>query len=105
MDKSFSVSAARFWIAGRRSPGTARRACFVEAIGALVIGIYFSLVALSARSIFKQLGVKLGSDVILYTLLQNTAPAILIIEVLSAIVAASLSTGTGAVLAMSSVCA
>ncbi len=88
-----------------RSPGTARRACFVGAIGTLVIGIPFSLVALSAGSIFKQLGVKPGGDAILYTLLQNTAPAILIIIVLSAIVAASLSTGTGAVLAMSSVCA
>lgn len=88
-----------------RSPGTARRACFVGAIGTLVIGIPFSLVALSAGSIFKQLGVKPGGDAILYTLLQNTAPAILIIIVLSTIVAASLSTGTGAVLAMSCLCA
>lgn len=86
------------------SPQTARRACYAGAIGTLVIGIPFSIVALSAGSIFDQLGTKPDGPV-LYALLQNTAPAILGVIVLSAIVAASLSTGTGAILAMASVSA
>lgn len=86
------------------SPRTAQRACYIGAIGTLVIGIPFSIVALSAGSIFEQLGIKPDGPV-LYALLQNTAPAILIVIVLSAIVAASLSTGTGAILAMASVAA
>lgn len=85
------------------SPETARRACYVGGVGTLVIGIPFSIVALSAGSVFERLGIDPGGDPVLYALLQNTAPAVLIVIVLSAIVAASLSTGTGAILAMASV--
>lgn len=87
------------------SPETACRACYVGAIGTLVIGIPFSIVALSAGSIFEQLGLEPGGEPVLYALLQNVAPAALVVIVLSAIVAASLSTGTGAILAMASVSA
>ncbi|HET7480102.1 MAG TPA: sodium:solute symporter family protein [Rubrobacteraceae bacterium] len=86
------------------SPRTARRACYVGALGTLIIGIPFSIVALSAGSIFKELGVKPDGPV-LFALLQDTAPAVIVVIVLSGVVAASLSTGTGAILAMSSVCA
>ncbi len=87
------------------SPQTARRACYLGAVGTLIIGVPFSLVALSSGSIFKELGIKAGDQAVLYALLQHTAPAVLIAMVISAIVAASLSTGTGAILAMASVCA
>jgi len=87
------------------SPDTARRACFLGGIGTLAIGVPFSIVALSSGSIFERLGIHRGDAPVLYALLKGTAPIPLTIIVLSAIVAASLSTGTGAVLAMSSVCA
>ena len=56
-----------------RSPETARRACFIGCAGTLIVGIPFSLVALSSGSIFQQLGVEPDGPV-LYALLREAAP-------------------------------
>ena len=86
-----------------RNPETARRACFAGCIGTLAVGVPFAIVALSAGSVLEGLGVKPGGDPILYTLLQEATPPLLIVLVLSGIVAASLSTGDGAILGVSAV--
>ena len=86
-----------------RNPETARRACFAGCIGTLAVGLPFAIVALSAGSILESLGVKPGGDPILYTLLEEATPPLLVVLVLSGIVAASLSTGDGAVLGVSAV--
>lgn len=83
-----------------RSPQTAQRACFVGALGVLVVGIPFSLVALSSRAI---LGDDPGSGPVLFTLLDQYAPVGLTILVLSGIVAASCSTANGAILGTAAV--
>jgi SSS family solute:Na+ symporter len=85
-----------------RSPQIAQRACFVGAFGVLVVGIPFSLVALSSRAI---LGGNAGSGPVLFTLLAEYAPVGLTILVLSGIVAASCSTANGAILGTSAVAA
>ncbi len=87
-----------------RNPETARRACFIGSAGTLAVGIPFSFVALSSGSIFKQLGIEPNGPV-LYELLREAAPAVLVVIVLAGIVAASLSTGDGAILGTSAVCA
>jgi solute:Na+ symporter, SSS family len=86
-----------------RNPETARRACFAGCIGTLAVGVPFAIVALSAGSVLESLGAKPGGDAILYTLLQEATPPLLIVLVLSGIVAASLSTGDGAILGVSAV--
>ena len=85
-----------------RSPQIAQRACFVGALGVLVVGIPFSLVALSSGAI---LGDDPGSGPVLFTLLEGYAPSGLTILVLSGIVAASCSTANGAILGTSAVAA
>jgi solute:Na+ symporter, SSS family len=85
-----------------RSPHIAQRACFVGAFGVLLVGIPFSLVALSSRAI---LGDNAGSGPVLFTLLNEYAPVGLTILVLSGIVAASCSTANGAILGTSAVAA
>ncbi|MGH3693636.1 MAG: sodium:solute symporter family protein [Pseudonocardiaceae bacterium] len=85
-----------------RSPEIAQRACFVGAFGVLLVGVPFSLVALSSKAIF---GDNAGSGPVLFTLLDEYAPVGLTILVLSGIVAASCSTANGAILGISAVAA
>lgn len=85
-----------------RSPQTAQRACFVGAVGVLVVGIPFSLVALSSGAI---IGDRPASGPVLFTLLDQYAPVGLTILVLSGIVAASCSTANGAILGTAAVAA
>ncbi|MFG3340402.1 sodium:solute symporter family protein [Glycomyces sp. NPDC048151] len=84
-----------------KSPSVARRACFLGAAGTLLIGIPFSYVALSAVDI---VGPDAGSAV-LFTLLEDHAPAWLAMLVLAAVVAASCSTANGAILGTGAVAA
>ncbi|QIO21927.1 sodium:solute symporter family protein [Haloarcula sp. JP-L23] len=83
------------------SPETAQKACFAGSAGTLVIGIPFSIVALSANSILSSIGVEAGNQAVLYVLLQEAVPSWLAVLVLAGIVAASLSTGDGAILGTS----
>ncbi|RXK50252.1 sodium:solute symporter family protein [Halorientalis pallida] len=87
------------------SPETAQRACFIGAAGTLIIGIPFSIVALSSSSILASLGIEPGSQAVLYVLLQNAVPPWLAAVVIAGIVAASFSTSDGAILGTSSVMA
>jgi solute:Na+ symporter, SSS family len=87
------------------SPETAQKACFAAAGGMLLIGIPFSLVALSAPEVLVQAGVEAGDTPVLYALMQDVVPTGLAILVLAGVIGASLSTGDGAVLATSSVIA
>lgn len=84
------------------SPETARRACFTGSIGTLLVGIPFSMVALSTPSILEQQGVNANGP-ILYALLQDVAPVAIAILVLAGIMGASLSTGDGAIMGTASV--
>ncbi|SDE24350.1 sodium:solute symporter family protein [Glycomyces harbinensis] len=84
-----------------KSPDTARRACFLGAAGTLLIGIPFTYVALSAVDI---VGPD-GGAAVLFTLLEDHAPAWLAMMVLAAIVAASCSTANGAILGTGAVAA
>ncbi|MEM6447191.1 MAG: sodium:solute symporter family protein [Cyanobacteria bacterium P01_D01_bin.123] len=86
------------------SPETAQRACFVGALGTVIIGVPFSLIALSANQILAQAGVTADGPV-LYALLQNVVPPALSLLVIIAILSASLSTADGAILGTSSVIA
>ncbi len=85
-----------------RSPETARRACYVGAAGALLVGVPFALVGISSVAI---LGDAAGEGPILFTLLDGYAPVGLAILVLSGIVAASFSTASGAILGTAAVAA
>ncbi|MFA9427809.1 sodium:solute symporter family protein [Natronorubrum sp. A-ect3] len=87
------------------SPETAQKACFGAAIGTLLIGLPFSLVALSAPEILAQAGVDANGAPVLYALMQDVVPPSLAVLVLAGVIGASLSTGDGAVLATSSVIA
>ncbi|NET11201.1 MAG: sodium:solute symporter [Symploca sp. SIO2B6] len=86
------------------SPETAQRACFIGCMGTLIIGVPFSLVALSSGSILEQAGV-VADGPVLFSLLENVIPPILSLVIIVAIMAASLSTGDGAILGTSSVMA
>jgi len=88
-----------------KDPETAQKACFIGSAGTLVIGIPFSIVALSANPILNSLGVQAGDQAVLYALLQNAVPPWLAALVLAGIVAASFSTSDGAILGTSSVLA
>ena len=83
-----------------KSPETAQRACFVGAAGTAVVGVPYALIALSTPAI---LGDRLPDSAVLFTLLEDYAPAFLTILVLSAIVAASCSTANGAILGTAAV--
>jgi SSS family solute:Na+ symporter len=83
-----------------RCPQTAQRACFVGALGTLVVGIPFSLIALSSGTI---LGADAGQGPVLFAVLDKAAPIGLTILVLSGIVAASCSTANGVILGTSAV--
>lgn len=86
------------------NPETAQRACFVGSAGTLIIGVPFSIVALSAGRILEQAGITPDGPV-LFALLQNVIPPLLGLIIVMAIMSASLSTGDGAILGTSSVIA
>ncbi|MEM8613388.1 MAG: sodium:solute symporter family protein [Cyanobacteria bacterium P01_H01_bin.105] len=86
------------------SPETAQKACYAASAGTLIIGIPFSIIALSATSILDQVGV-VAEGPVLFALLQNVVPPVLGLLVLAAILSASLSTADGAILGTSSVMA
>ncbi|WP_326594781.1 sodium:solute symporter family protein [Streptomyces sp. NBC_01803] len=85
-----------------RSPEIAQRACYLGAAGTVLVGVPFSLVALSSIDI---LGASAGDGPALFTLLDDVAPTGLAVLVLSAIVAASCNTANGAILGTGAVAA
>ncbi|HMR50367.1 MAG TPA: sodium:solute symporter family protein [Arachnia sp.] len=85
---------------GAKSPDVARRACFTAAGITAVVGTIFALVALTASA---TLGLTAVDGPVLYQLLDNWAPPLLSVIVLSGIVAASFSTASGAILATSAI--
>ncbi|MEM9509300.1 MAG: sodium:solute symporter family protein, partial [Cyanobacteria bacterium P01_E01_bin.35] len=87
-----------------KSPETAQRACFIGSAGTLIIGVPFSLIALSAPQILADAGITPEGPV-LYALLSDVAPPLLGLLVIVAILSASLSTADGAILGTSSVIA
>ena len=86
------------------SPETAQRACLVGCGGTLLIGVPFSLVALSAPGILESAGITPDGP-ILYALLNNVFPPLIALLIIVAILSASLSTADGAILGTSSVIA
>ena len=87
-------------IFGARSPQAARRACFIGAAFTAFIGVVWSLIALTGAA---ELGLSAADGPVIYTMLDGGAPVLLCVLVLSGVVAASFSTGSGAVLATSAV--
>ncbi len=87
-----------------KSPETAQRACFIGSAGTLIIGVPFSLIALSAPQILADAGITPEGPV-LFALLSDVAPPLLGLLVIVAILSASLSTADGAILGTSSVIA
>ncbi len=86
------------------SPETAQRACLIGCAGTLVIGVPFSLIALSAPQILADAGITPDGP-ILYALLNGVVPPVIGLLVIVAILSASLSTADGAILGTSSVIA
>ncbi|MGF1479390.1 MAG: sodium:solute symporter family protein [Cyanophyceae cyanobacterium] len=86
------------------SPETAQRACLIGCAGTIIIGVPFSLIALSANDILAAAGVSADGP-ILFALLGSVVPPILALLVIVAILSASLSTADGAILGTSSVIA
>lgn len=86
------------------SPETAQKACFIGCLGTILIGVPFSLIALSAPQILADAGVTADGPV-LFALLNGVVPPLLSLVVIIAILAASLSTADGAILGTSSVMA
>ncbi|MBE9047300.1 sodium:solute symporter family protein [Pleurocapsales cyanobacterium LEGE 10410] len=87
-----------------KSPETAQRACLIGGTGTLIIGVPFSLIALSAPQILTDAGITPDGP-ILYALLDGVVPPLLGLLVIVAILSASLSTADGAILGTSSVIA
>jgi len=86
------------------SPETAQKSCYAASAGTLIIGIPFSIIALSANRILETVGV-VPDGPILFALIENVVPPLLGLLVLAAILSASLSTADGAILGTSSVLA
>lgn len=86
------------------NPETAQRACLIGCVGTLIIGVPFSLVALSAPQIMAEAGI-IPDGPILYAFINGSVPPILGLLVIVAILSASLSTADGAILGTSSVIA
>ncbi len=86
------------------SPETAQRACFVGSIGTVVIGVPFSIMALSMPQILSNAGITPDGP-LLFALLKGVVPPVLGLLVIAAILSASLSTADGAILGTSSVIA
>lgn len=78
-----------------KSPKVAQRACFAGAMGTAVIGVVFSLVALTAVAVLE---ISPADGPVLYILMDDYAPALIAVLVLSGVVAASFSTASGALL-------
>lgn len=78
-----------------KNPKVAQRACFAGALGTAVIGVIFSLVALTAVAV---LDISPADGPVLYTFMHDYAPALIAVLVLSGVVAASFSTASGALL-------
>ncbi len=87
-----------------KSPETAQRACLIGCAGTLIIGVPFSLIALSAPQILADAGITPDGP-ILYALIEGVVPPLLGLIVIMAILSASLSTADGAILGTSSVIA
>lgn len=88
------------------SPETAQRACFIGSLGTVIIGVPFSIIALSGNQILQQAGIALTEgEPLLYALLKGVVPPALGLLVIAAILSASLSTADGAILGTSSVMA
>lgn len=83
-----------------RTPDIARRSCFIGAGATAVIGVLWSLIALTTSS---ELGLVGENGPIIYQYLDGYAPALLAVLVLSGVVAASFSTASGAILATSAI--
>ena len=86
------------------SPETAQRACFIGSAGTIIIGVPFSLIALSAPQILASAGITPDGP-LLYALIEGVVPSFLGLLVIVAILSASLSTADGAILGTSSVIA
>jgi Na+/proline symporter len=86
------------------SPETAQRACFIGSAGTVIIGVPFSIMALSTPEILAQAGITPDGPLLL-ALLKGVIPPVLGLAVIAAILSASLSTADGAILGTSSVIA
>lgn len=86
------------------SPQTAQRACFIGSAGTVIIGVPFSIMALSIPEILAQAGITPDGPLLL-ALLKGVIPPVLGLLVIAAILSASLSTADGAILGTSSVIA
>ncbi|PSB14912.1 sodium:solute symporter [filamentous cyanobacterium CCP2] len=86
------------------SPETAQRACLLGSLGTIVIGIPFSIIALSAAQILDQAGV-VADGPLLFAMIRDIVPPVIGLMVIAAILSASLSTADGAILGTSSVIA
>lgn len=78
-----------------KNPKVAQRACFAGAIGTAVIGVVFSLVALTAVAVLE---ISPADGPVLFTLMDDYAPALIAVLVLSGVIAASFTTASGALL-------
>ncbi len=86
------------------SPETAQRACLIGSAGTIIIGVPFSLIALSATKILAQAGITADGP-LLFALLKGVVPPLVGLLVIAAILCASLSTADGAILGTASVMA
>ncbi len=81
-----------------KSPKTARNACFVSAFLVMAVGIVYGLIASTCAN---TLGITGEETSVLYEFLDNYAPSLIAVIVLSGLVAASFSTASGAILSVS----
>ncbi len=86
------------------SPETAQRACLIGCLGTVIIGVPFSLIALSAGDILTNAGITADGP-LLFGLLKGIVPPAIALLVIAAILSASLSTADGAILGTASVMA
>ncbi|AFZ47235.1 Na+/solute symporter [Cyanobacterium stanieri PCC 7202] len=86
------------------SPDTAQRACFIGSFGTVIIGVPFSMIALSAGDILSNAGIT-PEGPLLFSLIRGVIPPALGLLVIAAILSASLSTADGAILGTASVMA
>jgi Na+/proline symporter len=86
------------------SPATAQRACLIGSAGTVIIGVPFSIMALSAPQILADAGITPDGPLLL-VLIKSVIPPALGLLVIAAILSASLSTADGAILGTSSVIA
>lgn len=87
-------------IFGAKSPEVARRACFSAAALTAAVGTCYGVIALSVST---TLNLSAANGPVLFQLLDDYAPPLLAMLVLSGIIAASFSTASGAILATSAI--